>query len=135
MTPSQAFAAVALAAVACDGTLGRDEARALRSQLEFRSPYRNLDEKAMGDLFDGLLSQLRQSDWRTLLREAIPALDPAQQETCLAMAAQLVRCDRVVQPAEEELLEQLASEFSLDEARAAQILDVIAVLNRDSLAG
>ena len=99
MTPSQAFAAVALAAVACDGTLGRDEARALRSQLEFRSPYRNLSEKAMGDLFDGLLNQLRQSGWRALLHEAIQALDPGQQETCLAMAAQLVRCDRVVQAA------------------------------------
>ncbi len=135
MTPSQAFAAVALAAVACDGTLGRDEARALRSQLEFRSPYRNLSEKAMGDLFDGLLNQLRQSGWRALLHEAIPALDPGQQDTCLAMAAQLVRCDRVVQAAEEELLEQLASEFGLGEGRAAQILDVIAVLNRDSLAG
>lgn len=135
MNTREAFAAVALAAVACDGSLGREEARALRSQLEFRSPYRDLDEQAMGDLFDGLLSRLRQSDWRSLLREAVPALDPAQQETCLAMAAQLVRCDRVVQPAEEELLEQLAQEMSLPEGRAAQILDVIAVLNRDSLAG
>ncbi|MFY8148164.1 MAG: tellurite resistance TerB family protein [Prochlorococcaceae cyanobacterium] len=135
MTPSEAFAAVALAAVACDGSLGREEARALRSQLEFRHPYRDLDEQAMGALFDGLLSQLRQSDWRSLLRQALPALDLPQQETCLAVAAQLVRCDRVVQPAEEELLLQLAQEMSLPEGRAGQILEAIAVLNRDSLAG
>ena len=37
MTSAEAFAAVALAAVACDGSLGRDEVHALRRQLEYRS--------------------------------------------------------------------------------------------------
>ena len=35
MTTPEAFAAIALAAVACDGKLGRDEAHALRRQLEY----------------------------------------------------------------------------------------------------
>jgi hypothetical protein len=32
MDPAQAFAAICLAAVGCDGQLGRDEAHALRAQ-------------------------------------------------------------------------------------------------------
>ena len=44
MNKTEAFAALALAAVACDGVFGRDEARALRQQLEFRYPYQELGE-------------------------------------------------------------------------------------------
>ena len=135
MTPSDAFAAIALVAVACDGALERQEATALRQQLEGRSPYRGHSESVMGDLFDQLLDRLRKQGWQALLAEAIPALTPPQQETALAMAAQLVHCDRVVTAQEQELLRVMAGQLSLPAERSQQILDVIALLNRDSLAG
>ena len=56
MNVREAFAAIALAAVACDGRLDRDEAHALRRQLENRSIYSGLSEAEMGDLFDTLLT-------------------------------------------------------------------------------
>ena len=59
MNSAEAFAAIALAAVACDGSLGRDEAHALRTQLEYRSWYSSSTEADMGDLFDRLLHNLR----------------------------------------------------------------------------
>lgn len=135
MTPSEAFATVALAAVACDGSLNKEEAHALRAQLAGRTPFRTASEASMGTLFDGLLSRLRQQGWRELLREAIPLLNAPQQETALAMAAQLVHCDRIVEPEERELLRDLAALMTLPPERSAVILDVIGVLNRDSLAG
>lgn len=135
MTPSEAFAAIALAAVACDGVLDREEAHALRSQLEARTPYRGRSEESMGLLFDGLLERLRLRGWRDLVAEALPVLTPLQQETALAMAAQLVHSDRTVGPEEEELLRTLAEAMELSAERAAQILEVMAVLNRDSLVG
>ncbi len=135
MNPAEAFAAVALAAVACDGVMGHDEARALRGQLECRSPYSERSEESMGRLFDDLLGQLRSHGWRALLTSAIPALSLPQRETALAMAAQLVHCDRLVTAEEMELLREMAALTNLPAERAAQILDVIAVLNRDSLAG
>ena len=52
MTPEQAFAAICLAAVASDGVVGRDEARSLRIELEFRTPYVGMDEATMAGLFD-----------------------------------------------------------------------------------
>lgn len=134
MNASEAFAAICLAAVGCDGQLGREEAQILRSQLEFRAPFRDQSEQAMGDLFDGLLTRLRQEGWSNLVTAAIPALSPAQRETALALAAHLVRADRQVQPEEESFLAQLLGLMNLSEGRGEQILDVIDVLHRDALA-
>jgi hypothetical protein len=134
MTPSEAFAAIALAAVACDGALDREEAHALRQQLEKRTPYRGLSEVAMGQMFDGLLSRLRRDGWEDLVSEAIPLLTPPQQETALAMAAELVHADRVVSSTEQEMLTRMASQLQLPAERSQQILEVITWLHRDSLA-
>lgn len=135
MTPSEAFAAIALAAVACDGALDAGEAQALRSQLEARTPFRNATEASMGALFDRLLSRLRQEGWPSLLATAIAQLNGPQQETALAMAAQLVHCDRIVQPVERDLLNSMAALMTIPPQRSAMILEVIVILNRDSLAG
>lgn len=134
MTPREAFAAIALVAVACDGTLDRQEAHALRQQLEGRYPYRQASEEEMGTLFDGLLQRLRSQGWQQLLGEALTALSAPQQETALAMAAQLVHCDRVVQPQEQDLLAAMAEQLVVGPERARQILEVITILHRDSLA-
>ena len=135
MTPSEAFAAVALIAVGCDNCLSREEARSLRHQLEGRSPYRDLSEAAMGQLFDGLLTRMRQQGWRALLGEAIGVLTPPQQETALAMAVHLVYSDRQLGEEEQTLLKEMASLLELPLTRSQTIIDVIGALNRDSLAG
>ncbi len=134
MTPSEAFAAIALAAVACDGSLDREEAHALRQQLEKRTPYRDLGEVAMGQMFDGLLATLRRDGWEALVSEAIPLLTSLQQETALAMAAELVHADRVVTDTEREMLQRMAAQMQVAAERSQQILEVIALLHRDSLA-
>ena len=134
MTPSEAFAAVALIAVGCDNTLNREEARSLRHQLENRSPYRDLPEDAMGDLFDRLLTRLREQGWHELLKQAIAVLSTPQQETALAMAVHLVLSDRQLDAQEQQLLQEMASLLRLPQERSQLIIDVIGVLNRDSLA-
>jgi hypothetical protein len=135
MNSAEAFAAVALAAVACDGVMGHDEARALRGQLECRVPFSGRSEESMGRMFDGLLERLRSQGWRALISTAMPVLSLPQRETALAMAAQLVHCDKVVTAQEVELLTEMAALTNLPSDRAALILDVVAVLNRDCLAG
>ncbi|MFM7086129.1 MAG: tellurite resistance TerB family protein [Cyanobium sp.] len=134
MTPAEAFAALALVAVACDGSLDREEAHSLRQQLQDRTPYRQLSEESMGAMFDALLADLRRQGWRGLLEKALPQLTAEQQETGLAMAAQLVHCDRIVREEEQQMLTFLAQNSALPAERSAQILEVIALLNRDSLA-
>ncbi len=134
MDAPEAFAAICLAAVGCDGQLGRSEAQQLRAQLEFRAPFASASEAAMGSLFDRLLTQLRDKGWSVLVRDAAPALNSDQRETALALAAHLVRADRQVQPVEETFLSELSEVLQLPQGRAQQILDVLSVLHRDCLA-
>ena len=133
MNSAEAFAAVALAAVSCDGVLGRDEAHALRLQLEYRSLYSSNSEAAMGELFDQLLAVLRQRGVTGLVEEALPVLSPRQQQSALALAAHLVHADKRVNPEEKDFLQQLVSKVELPENEANMIVVAIEALNRDML--
>ena len=133
MTTQEAFAAIALAAVACDGRLGRDEAHALRCQLEYRSLYSDSSEAAMGQLFDRLLLLLRDQGVDGLIASALPQLNARQQQSALAVAAHLVHADRKVTPEETEFLQQLTCQMSLPVNEARMVVQAIEALNRDML--
>ena len=134
MSPAEAFAAIALAAVACDGSVTPREATLLRDVMEGRHPYQDRSEESMGLLFEGLLDQLQAEGWLALISRAIPALSASQRETALAMAAHLIHGDRQVSPEESRLLDAMAARMGLPDGRADQILEMIGVLHRDSLA-
>lgn len=131
---AEAFAAIALAAVACDGELASLEARELRQQLEYRRPYRDAGSEAMIALLDRLLRLLREQGWEELASQAAPLLTDDQRETALALAAQLTQADHVESSVEQGFLDTLAQQLAITTERAATIRDVIRVLNRDSLA-
>jgi hypothetical protein len=133
MNPSEAFAAIGLAAVACDGVLDGDEAAMLRQLLEARSPYRDLGDAVMAPMFDNLLARLQSGGWQGLITEAVPALTPPQQETAFAMAALLVHTNRSFDSVEQKMLARLAELIAVPAERCQQILEVMAVLHRDSL--
>lgn len=133
-TPAEAFAAIALAAISCDGELSALEARGLRQLLEFRTPFRSLDTEAMGDLLDRLLSILRRGGWPALVEQAAPLLTPDQRQTALAVAVQLTLADEVSSADERRFLQQLADRLGVAPQRLATIEEVIGLLHRDSLA-
>ena len=133
MTTPEAFAAIALAAVACDGKLGRDEAHALRCQLEYRSLYKGCTDAAMGELFDQLLLLPRDQGVQGLIDSALPQLNGRQQQSALAVAAHLVHADRRITPEETELLSQLSQQMSLPDNEARMVIEAIEALNRDML--
>ncbi len=133
MTTPEAFAAIALAAVACDGKLGRDEAHALRCQLEYRSLYKNSSEAAMGELFDRLLQLLREQGVQGLISSALPQLNQNQQQSALAVAAHLVHADRKITAEETDLLDQLTRQMTMPDNDARMVVEAIAALNRDRL--
>lgn len=131
---AEAFAAIALAAVACDGELASSEARSLRQHLEFRHPYRELGDAAMAALLDKLLLLQRQQGWQGLVQLAAPHLQADTAETALAVAASLTQADHVESTAELTFLQTLSSALAIEPDRATVILEVMAILNRDSLA-
>ena len=133
MTTADAFAAVALAAVACDGTLGRDEAHALRRQLEHRSLYQGCSDAAMAERFDRLLLLLREQGVAGLIGSALPVLSEHQQRCALAVAAHLVHADRKVTAEESAFLDQLTLQVSLPDDEARMVVKAIEALNSDML--
>jgi hypothetical protein len=48
-----------------------------------------------------------------------------------ALACQLIHCDRIVAPQEQQFLGLLAQQLQFTPARAEQILEVCELLNRD----
>ncbi|MCT0206614.1 hypothetical protein [Synechococcus sp. CS-1332] len=90
---------------------------------------------AFGELIDGLLHLFRRDHWQELIRQAVPALTAAQQEVAFGLAVQLVLCDRVVKPEEATFLTTLGDELSMPPGRAAQIQEVMTLLQRDVLIG
>lgn len=130
---AEAFAAIALAAVACDGELAALEARGLRQQLEYRHPYRDYSDAAMAALLDRLLQILRQQGCAALVAQSVPHLRQEQRETALAVAADLTLADHVASSAEVQFLQDLAAQLQIEPERRERILEVIHLLNRDSL--
>jgi len=127
----EAFAAIPLAAVCCDQTFGKDEARVIRVQLMGRTAYRKMEPFAFGLLISGLLERFREESWQGLIASAAPLLSPEQQEMAFALACQLIHSDRIVAPQEQQFLAVLAQQLQFTTARAEQILEVCDLLNRD----
>jgi len=131
MTTLEAFAAIPLAAVCCDQTFGKDEARLIREQLMGRTAYREMEPYAFGLLISGLLKRFQEESWQGLIASAAPLLSSEQQEMAFALACQLIHCDRIVAPQEQQFLADLAEQLHFTTARAEQILEVCDLLNRD----
>ena len=131
MTTLEAFAAIPLAAVCCDQTFGKDEARVIREQLMGRTAYQEMEPYAFGLLISGLLKRFREVSWQGLIASAAPLLSSEQQEMAFALACQLIHCDRIVAPQEQQFLAVLAEQLHFTTARAEQILEVCDLLNRD----
>ena len=131
MTTAEAFAAIPLAAVCCDHSFSKDEARVIREQLLGRSAYRAMEPYRFGLLISDLLRRFREESWQGLIAAAAPKLSPEQQETAFALACQLIHSDREVVPEERAFLEALADQLQLTLERAQQILEVCDLLNRD----
>ena len=93
------------------------------------------DAHVMRNYARSALTLVRGEGCGALMQTAVPVLSLPHRETALAMAAQLTRADQQVSPQESTFLQQLGQLMELEAGRAEQILEVIAVLNRDSLAG
>jgi len=131
MTTLEAFAAIPLAAVCCDQTFGKDEARVIREQLLGRTAFKEMEPYAFALLISGLLKRFREESWQGLIASAAPLLSPEQQKMAFALACQLMHCDRIVAPQEQQFLADLADQLHFTPAHAEQILDVCDLLSRD----
>jgi hypothetical protein len=131
MEPARAFAAVALAAVSWDGVLTPAGSRALRHSLDYRLHYRTLGDRAMVEMLDGLLADLRSRGAQHLMLEAAESLNERQRHTAYAVAAEIMRSDGPLEDDERNILTSLACALGLQEEETAKVLAVMDVLHAD----
>jgi hypothetical protein len=129
MSPARSFAAVALAAVSWDGQLTMAGTRALRHSLDYREPFRSLDDPAMVTLLDQLLGDLRRLGSQHLMVEAAAQLTSEQRQTAYAVAVEIMRSDGPLQSDEVNILGNLAAVLALDSAVVDQIHQVMDILH------
>lgn len=133
MDPVKAFAAVALAAVSWDGVLTPAGSRALRHALDYRQPYRSLDDGKMVELIDQILSDLRKRGAQHLMLDAAEALNERQRHTAYAVATEIMRSDGPLEPDELNILTSLACALGLDDAETGKVQAVMDMLHADLL--
>jgi tellurite resistance protein len=131
MTTSTArsFAAIALAAVSWDGQLTMAGTRALRHCLDYRDPFRSLDDTDIVALLDQLLGDLRSMGAQHLMVEAAAQLNRDQRQTAYAVAVEIMRSDGPLQSDERNILENLSNVLELDADVVSSIRQVMDILH------
>jgi tellurite resistance protein len=130
LSPTEAFAAIALAAIASDGYLSDDEARGISSSLSRMKLFRSYPYEVMNRMFDKLLGMIRREGVGALVDAAKQELPYELQETAFAVATDLVLIDGVLTEEEKNFLNDLYQALGVSSEVATQIVEVMLIKNR-----
>lgn len=128
--PAEAFAAIALIAVAADGYAADSEERVLMTTLSRMQLYRSYPADVLEKMIDRLLNNLQRKGPDSLLAAAIASLPHELQETVFAVTADIVLSDGEVTEEEEEFLNLLYHALEIPEETALKIIEVMLIKNR-----
>lgn len=130
LVSAEAFAAIALIAVASDGYITDAEAQALSTTLGRMQLFRSYPNDVMRKMFDKLLSIMQREGVDALFNGATAALPHDLTETAFAVATDIVLADGEVTEEEEKLLSDLCRILEVPEETAIKIIDVMLIKNK-----
>lgn len=130
LSPAEAFAAITLAATACDGYLSDDEAHGISLALSKMKLYRSFPDNVIDRMFDKLQGMLRREGVAALINAAKNSLPYELQETAFAVAADLVLSDGYVTELEQSFLDDLYRSLNISDETATRIVKVMIIKNR-----
>ena len=128
--PAEAFAAIALIAVAVDGEMTDSETQAISTSLSRMQLFSSYPEKAMLKMIDKLLDSLQRDGVDVLFNAAIATLPADLKDTAFAVATDIVLSDGKVTDEEEKLLNDLHQLLEIPEETAIKIMDVMLIKNK-----
>ena len=128
--PAEAFAAIALLAVAADGYAADSEVQSIMTSLSRMHLFRSYPGDVMKKMFDRLLSVLQRQGPDTLLASALESLPHELRETAFAVTTDIALADGEVTEEEEDFLNQLYGVLEISEETALKIIDVMLIKNR-----
>ena len=128
--PAEAFAAIALIAVAADGYINDSESQVLSMTLSRMQLFRSYPNDVMKKMLDRLLMLLQRQGVQVLFNAALAMLPVELKETVFAVTTDIALADGEISQEEEQLLNDLYSALGLSEEIALKIIDVMLIKNK-----
>jgi uncharacterized tellurite resistance protein B-like protein len=128
--PAEAFAAIALVAVAADGYMTDSESQAIGTSLGRMQLFRSYPDDVMRRMIERLLGILQREGVDVLYNAAMAALPDDLRETAFAVATDIVLADGEVTEEEENLLNDLYNALEIPEELALKIIEVMMIKNK-----
>jgi tellurite resistance protein len=128
--PAEAFAAIALIAVAADGYINDSESQVLSMTLSRMQLFRSYPNDVMKKMLDRLLMLLQRQGVQVLFNAALATLPDELKETVFAVTTDIALADGEISHEEEQLLNDLYSALGLSEEIALKIIDVMLIKNK-----
>jgi tellurite resistance protein len=130
LEPAEAFAAIALIAVAADDIITTSESQALTTLLTRMELFSKYSEDGLREMTDKLLGIIKNKDIKPLFDAAVAAVPKDLKETLFAVTTDLVLSDGDLAEEEEQLLNELYSALKISSEMAEKIIDVISIKNK-----
>jgi uncharacterized tellurite resistance protein B-like protein len=127
---AEAFAAIALIAVAADGYITGSESQAVTTTFSRMQLFSDYSGEKMRGMIDQLLNQLQAQGADILLKEAVKKLPHELRETAFAVVTDITLADGVITEEEEALLDKLFNVLEISEPMANNIIDVMLIKNK-----
>ncbi len=130
LTPAEAFAAIALTAVAADGMITDSESQIIKTTFKRMELFKGYTAESKTEMIQRLLEQIQGKGYEAIMQSAIAKLPENLKETAFAVATDIVLSDGDLADEEEELLNALYNALEIKEDVATKIIDVMLIKNR-----
>lgn len=130
LNKNEAFAAVAVAAIASDGTISEEEVQRTAMNLAAMPAFRDHDLREMGATLNKVAGVLKKRGAGAVMPAAKLALSKEQCEQAFFLAADLLLTDGIVEKEERQFLEEARVALAVDEPMALKIVEVVVIKNR-----
>ena len=130
LTGPEAFAGIALCAVAADGVITEEEAISLSVNLMNRKLYHGYTDREMRTIFNKLVTIINHEGVNTLMEKSAQALPEDLRQTAFAVTTDLLLADGIMADSEKKFLERLQKSLQLTDETALKIAEVISIKNK-----
>lgn len=128
--PAEAFAAIALIAIASDGHFSDEEVELINTSLRRMQLFKSYPGDVLRRMYDKLFGILRRDGVAVLLNAAKSSLPFELRDSAFAIATDLVLADGTVTSEEEAFLSDLCRVLEINQAMALKIIEVMIIKNR-----
>lgn len=130
LSTPEAYAAVAVAAIAADGNVTDDEANRTALNLATVNVFRTYELKEMGEVLNRVALLIQRRGPSVVLKSVKETLTAAQAESAFFLAADLTLADGTFGMDERQFLEQLKNTLGVNDSTALKIVEVVVIKNR-----